>query len=243
MADAQLDAVLAQGQEAIDSMIGQAARLADVLAANFPAVTLEQVAAEFAKAPVSKEANAKVAKLSALLREEAALAASTLRSAEMWIHLKSPAVSDGNNFGVDVQNYILGEVKALRTATEAMTTSGKDYHWARAQGLDKVVAEEKATVEKSSNAEAEAKDGEPEKKTTKTTTNEKTTTSTPSVCADYKEYVVSVDVRQYHAVFLQLTDLRHSYLRAHLLFSKNLKRLADPRGEGSGSNTNVMSMF
>jgi len=31
---------------------------------------------------------------------------------------------------------------------------------------------------------------------------------------------------------------------AHALFSKNMKRLADPRGEGeSGSATNVMSMF
>ena len=51
-------------------------------------------------------------------------------------------------------------------------------------------------------------------------------------------------MRQYHLVFNQLTDMRNNYLKAHVLFAMNMKRLQDPRGEGSdGSSRNVMSMF
>ena len=65
-------------------------------------------------------------------------AVAAFRDAEMWIRLKAPAVSDGNNFGVDVQNFVLGEVQHMRAAMEAMTTTGRDYHWSRAQGLEKL---------------------------------------------------------------------------------------------------------
>ena len=60
---------------------------------------------------------------------------------------------------------------------------------------------------------------------------------------DYKEYVVAVDVRAYHHAFTQLTDLRNYYVRAHTLFAKNAKRLADPRGEGDDGRAHSMSMF
>ena len=52
-----------------------------------------------------------------------------------------------------------------------------------------------------------------------------------------------LDVRQYHLVFNHLTDLRNNYLKAHVLFAKNMKRLTDPRGEGGDGGRNVMSMF
>lgn len=117
----------------------------------------------------------------------------------------------------------------------------------------------------------------------------------PASKLDYTEYVVCVDVRQYHQVrphaislhpphaisladhpsvslslplarstshlpslslsltlsagatcrqvFAQLTDMRDNYLKAHVLFAKNMKKLADPRGDGDGKSANVMSMF
>ena len=51
-------------------------------------------------------------------------------------------------------------------------------------------------------------------------------------------------MRQYHLAFNHLTDMRNNYLKAHVLFAKNMKRLSDPRGEGAdGRSGNVMSMF
>ena len=80
------------------------------------------------------------------------------------------------------------------------------------------------------------------KSTVKKATSSKTSSSSPPAIADYKEYVLAVDVRQYHACFTQLSDIRNNYVRAHLLFEKNAKRLSDPRGEGEGGG-NVMTMF
>merc|ERR1719152_913719 len=90
--------------------------------------------------------NQKVAELSSLVREEAAVAAAQFRAAEMWIRLKAPAVSDGNNFGVDVQNYVLGELQAMRTGMETMVVCGRDYYWTRGQGLDKLYGEDKTST-------------------------------------------------------------------------------------------------
>jgi hypothetical protein len=30
---------------------------------------------------------------------------------EMWLQIKTPEVADGNNFGVEVQAYVAGELK------------------------------------------------------------------------------------------------------------------------------------
>ena len=54
----------------------------------------------------------------------------------------------------------------------------------------------------------------------------------------------ALDVKAYHAAYVNLTDIHNCYIKASLLFTKNQKRLADPRGEGEdGTSRNVMSMF
>merc|ERR1719261_1767492 len=149
--------------------------------------------------------------------------------------MKEPAVSDGNNLCVDVQNYVIDQTQSMRKAIDTFADACRDYHWGRAEGLKKVLGDE----EKSTGGE---KPGD--KKSEKKSTTTKMTKETPSVCADYKEYVISLDVQQYYRAYNALTDMRNAYLRAHQLFSKNMKRLSDPRGEGAdGSSRNVMSMF
>jgi len=234
-----------EGAKAIDEFVGHAGRLATVIASNFPPQTLADVAAQMAKLAESKKAtNEKVAAMGVLVREEAAVAVALFRQAEMWLYLKAPAVSDGNNFGVDVQNYVLGELKAMRTAMEAMVIGSRDYHWGRAEGLAKLLGSD-SKDDSTSTSENTDIDGD-NKKTVKTSTSKssKVSSSTPAGFPDYKEYVVALDVKQYHAAFSQLTDMKNYYLRAHVLFAKNMKRLSDPRGEGEdGRSSNSMSMF
>ena len=120
MADA-VDAMIAEGEESIAALPARAQHLAETIASNYPAVTLAAVAAEFGKLPTDaagKSAlNSKVTSLSALVREEVAVACSEFRRAEMWIRLKTPAVADGNNFGVEVQHLILTELQNMRTGS------------------------------------------------------------------------------------------------------------------------------
>mmetsp|Transcript_31828 Transcript_31828/g.66938 ORF Transcript_31828/g.66938 Transcript_31828/m.66938 type:complete len:157 (-) Transcript_31828:50-520(-) len=156
----------------------------------------------------------------------------------MWIAMKAPAISDGNNFGVDVQNYVASELKTMRHAMQAMIDGASNYHWQRGAGLEKLVATVSHDTEESTSTETE--EGKSKAKSNK---SDKTSTKTPVQLADYRRYATALDVKQYHAAYTQLCDMRNCYIKARLLFAKNQKRLADPRGDGEGGDRGVMSMF
>ena len=149
-----------------------------------------------------------------------------------------------------MQNYVIGEIAGMRTAIGAMVDGLKSYHWDPAQGAEKVVGEHKQETTQSESKDESKEDvtGKEPKSEGKTSTKKSSSTSLKtspaSGIADYREYVVAIDVKQYHNTFAQLTDIRHAYIKAHVLFARNMKRLSDPRGEGAdGSSRNVMSMF
>jgi len=216
--------------------------LSGIIAANFPPKTLEQVGAEFEAQASSAEQgkpNTTVAKLSMLVREQAAISVDDFKSAEMWIALKAPAVSDGNNFGVDVQNYVSGELKTMRHAIMAMVDSTGTYHWQRGLGIEKYISDASAESSESQTTETEG-----DKTTVKSSKSSKTSNKKPPQVVDFERYVNCMDVKQYFNAYTQLVDMRNCYAKANALFAKNQKRLADPRGDGGdGPDRGVMSMF
>merc|ERR1719267_252199 len=169
--------MIEEGMAAIDALPDHAKRITALLATHFPAQTLEAVHSAMRPSVESARGgvNQKVAELSSLVREEAAVAAAQFRAAEMWIRLKAPAVSDGNNFGVDVQNYVLGELQAMRKGIEAMVVSGRDYHWSRGQGLEKLFGEDKSSTSQKEDTTVE---NEGDKKSEKVVKSSSTSTST-----------------------------------------------------------------
>jgi len=156
----------------------------------------------------------------------------------MWLFIKVPEVSDGNNFGVDVQNFVMTELKGLRTEITAMLDCVSAYHAAKAAVLEKVVKPKTKTVDEESKTETEG-----DKTTVKSSKTEKVASKEEPPLPDYVKQAAAIDVKEYHACYLRLTDIRNAYVKAHLLYSKNAKRLADPRGDGEGSRSNAMSMF
>jgi len=213
--------------------------IASILATKFPQKTLEQIGTEFeAQVSLDGDVNETVSGLAVLVREQAAMAVDDFKKAEMWITLKAPPVSDGNNFGVDVQNYVSGELKHMRHAMQAMVDGASNYHWQRGNGLEKCA--KSASVEKSESKTTETEEG---KTVTKEATSSKTTSKAEPVLADYKRYTASLDTKQFFTSYRQLVDLRDCYIKARVLFLKNQKRLADPRGDGEGGDRGVMSMF
>ena len=241
-------AVAAEGEAAIsDTMASRALALNQLLIDTFPPKELAALEAEFAKsaAPSGGKAgvNAAVVKLTQLVREQAAISIENFKAAEMWIQLKAPACSDGNNFGVEVQQHVLEQMKAMRHAMVAMMDAPSTYHWQRGLGLEKVAGSATDETSKSESTSTE-KDGD--KSTSKSSSSSSTSTksSTAPDIADFVKYVVAIDVKQHAASKTALTDMRNCHLRAIGLLEKNFKRLADPRGEGeSGNGGNVMSMF
>ena len=114
---------------------------------------------------------------------------------------------------------------------------GRRVH-ARAAALEKVIKPVTKTVDDEAKTEKEG-----DKTTVKTTKTEKCSSKEEPPLADYVKQVAALDVKEYHASYLKLTDMRNAYFKTHLLMSKNKKRLADPRGDGEGARSNSMSMF
>merc|ERR1740117_38562 len=223
----------------MNGLLGQRAdQLTGMLAERFPAnKTLEQVSGEYTAALVVKPGqpvpvNQAVQANTMFVREAAAALVDDFKKVELWISLKAPPISDGNNFGAEVQSCVLAEIKEVRTAVEAFIGGADVYHKARGEGIEKLGAS--ASTSTDTNTEkSNDEDGEG-KKTSKTSssskTNESVKTSTP--IADLAVYVVALDVKQYHTCKSQATSIRNAYLKTQVLLTKNMKKLVDPRGEG-----------
>jgi len=183
--------------------------------------------------------NADVAAVVSMVLEQAALTIEDIKALEMWLLMKTPEISDGNNFGVDVQQYVLGELAKIKAEVITMLAVVSDYHSGRAAALEKIVRPTTKTVDEESKT-AKDKDGKTEVTSSKT---EKASSKDEPPLPDYVKQAAALDVKAYHGAYLKLTDLRNAYFKAHLLMSKNKKRLTDPRGDGEGARSNSMSMF
>ncbi|EOD04781.1 hypothetical protein EMIHUDRAFT_414292 [Emiliania huxleyi CCMP1516] len=247
MAETELEALALQEADKVvtETLNARAAALAQLVVQACPPKPLSEL--EESYKACGSGTNKAVAGLLRTVREEAAAAVDHLKQAELWLILKAPAVSDGNNFGVEVQAFVLGELKALRTGFSAMVALPAEYHQARAQGLEKVAQDSSKDHDESSTTETETSTEEgktKEKKVVKTVNKCSQGSKSKPTLADYEDYTAALDVKHYHLGKEALVDLRNGYMKAAALFNKNLKRLSDPRGEASGGGyKNTMSMF
>lgn len=110
-----LDEALGAGERSIAAFLENANALTQEIASTFPPMSLDEVHAKFAAMPKPNPEeskgglNSEVVKLCSKVRQHAAAAVEEFRSAELWLSLKAPSVSDGNNFGVEVQNFVNAE--------------------------------------------------------------------------------------------------------------------------------------
>jgi len=230
--------MLRSGEAAIGNLAVRAGEVQALITANFPAKSLADVQTAFEGAGVSGAPNAEVLKVGALVREQAAAAIEDFKAAEMWLFIKTPEVSDGNNFGVEVQAYVLGELVKARTEITGMIDTVHAYHLLRGATLEKIVK----TPSKSTDEETKVeKDGD--KTTNKSTKTSKTSASESAPLADYVKYTAALDTKEYHSCYCKLVDLRNAYVKASLIMGKNAKRLADPRGDNEGQSANYSSMY
>merc|ERR1719408_984063 len=162
------------GEDTYKSLGARAESIQTILN-QFPKKTLEVVQGEFEAANLATPGavNESVAKLSVTVRDNAAAAIEDLKALDLWLHFKIPEMSDGNNFGVDVQLAVVKEVATLKAELLAMLDAVGTYHQSRAGCLEKIVRPTSTTkdVEKQTTAEKGAKDGD--KSTSKETTTEK----------------------------------------------------------------------
>merc|ERR1711871_251550 len=107
------DMLLDMGARALANLPTRAAEIQELMQSNFQKTTLAEMQTQFETLVASSpgSVNASVVGLSTLVREQAALTVEDIKSLEMYLAIKTPEVSDGNNFGVEVQSFVLSELK------------------------------------------------------------------------------------------------------------------------------------
>merc|ERR1711904_235943 len=99
--------------------------------------------------PQETDYNPVVYKATMKAREELAALVETLLEVEAWLSLSIPAVSDGNNFGVEIQEHMLKMLVAKKDSTKAMLDGLNKYFTDRGDLWGKAIFP--VQVKKSSN--------------------------------------------------------------------------------------------
>jgi len=178
------------------------------------------------------QSNASLVQTSEAVHELLVSAVANFRALEFWLQTKVPQLSDGNNFGVEVQDFVIEKIKAARTQCMTHADGLSNWEWQRGLGIEKLGATkstDKSTVETS-----ESKNEDGTNKETKTKKEETTTkVGTKEGLDDFVLYVVETDVKQYVALEGAVRELIASYVRIHALVNLNMDKCVNPRGTGN----------
>ena len=237
-----IDQAIAEGEEVISvKLAARTEEIAALIASKFPPKTLEQIGKEFeAGSALEGEVNEAVAGLAVIAREQAAMAVDDFKKAEMWITLKAPPISDGNNFGVTVQMTVAKFLKDTREELGKKLDAIPAYYASRADAVDKLglakTTSSRTKTETESNS-AGGKDGDESKKSTTVSTEEK---ETAQAKADYhrSQAVLAIDVQCYADLHSTLQSLLTGYVCVLDNMEKNESKLRAPKG-----SSNSMGMY
>jgi len=174
------------------------------------------------------KANLFIVELGNEVQEFLAVAVDDFRCLETYIKLNVPPCSDGNNFGVDVQNSVIEHVVGAKSTTVSQFNSISDHLWQRGQAHTKLIKGTVKDVSKQSQKDT----------TSSTPTSEKVEEKIHEILTEQTEnedilhYILAADVKQYFHLRSLLQDLLLRYIHIYDVFGKNLERIVQPRGKG-----------
>mmetsp|Transcript_16918 Transcript_16918/g.33864 ORF Transcript_16918/g.33864 Transcript_16918/m.33864 type:complete len:243 (+) Transcript_16918:958-1686(+) len=242
-----MEFLLEQSKSEVESILSSAPadveRMLSSLNTLFPHKTLSAASAAFTSSLTVESAdnagNKVVTDALFAVRDEIEAAVAKIMAFERFIALSTPAMEDGNNFGVTVQMMVAKYCKDTREELVKILDSLPAYFDTRAGAYEKMptVPSKSSTSSSSSSTSSGGKDGDESKKSTSTSTEEKKTLRT---CADRANHVVAIDVNYYFKLSSALKTILSSYAIVVDNVNKNFEKLSRPKGS-SGSNS--MSMF
>merc|ERR1711998_399232 len=150
----------------------------DISFGLFPHASLSEANEAFLAAVTAKasdaalketEVNVTVAKATTAVREELGELIEKLLILETWLTLSVPMVADGNNFGVEIQEYMVKTLKEKKDGLKALFDGLNKYSTERGDLWGKAIF---PTTEKRSSSKGVKKSSGGEKETNETTESE-----------------------------------------------------------------------
>lgn len=237
------DSVAAEGERLFRDLPAQVARLHVLIQQRCPERRPSALRAQFAArvqaAPTQIAANAEVSALVDAAADELELVLSTLQKLQLWISLLVPKISDGNNFGVEVQKAAFTQVKEGTAAWQKAFDALSEYPQQRAAAVEKLNA--KRSSEKSTSTTATKATGTESEDKTVTTVVDKTSEALGSEPGqDALAHVVALDVKWFCSLARTLEGVRDQYAVTWDVIDKNKDKILQPRGAGDRAD---FSMF
>jgi len=166
-----------------------------------------------------------------------------LQKVERWIKMSVPQAEDGNNWGVEVQGFVLKTVSDERTALKAARDKVETYYKERADAIEKVLAS-KSEKETTSSGKNSSKGGEKDEDKTTSSNSTETTVTKGAVVADRKQHLTSIDTKWYFAFQDMYEGAITGAAHATDTVQKNLSKVKNPRGEvGDDGGSRPMHMY
>jgi hypothetical protein len=230
--DGRIAAAEQLGKSVLDALPARA-DATDALLAQLFATSVADFRAAARASAAPKKSNPELIRRMEAVHGVLVAGVADLRALEYWLSTRVPSISDGNNFGVEVQHHVIEQIKAMRSALGAHADVSSSYLNKRGQAVEKVGPSKSTETSAVETSETKTEDGAP--KTTSTKKSEKTDkVSAKDDVEDFVNYIVELDVKQYVALEGMVRDLTQTYVCAYEVVQKNRAKCENPRGELTG---------
>lgn len=168
---------------------------------------------------------------------------SQISQLESFIGLSTPAMEDGNNFGVSVQLVVAKFLKESREALEKKMDVS-EYYVKRADAVDKLCLSKGVSTKTTTTTKSHStggKDGDEDKALQSTVEENKTSGSSNEPDFFRLKAIIAIDAAFYFSMRSTVVEMINIYSDVIDNVEKNFDKLSEPKGS-SGGGTN-MSMY
>lgn len=227
-----------KAEQVLASMSIKIEALSAFLNTSFSSAAQSSQLTSSTKVICSATQNADMVAILSTVRSHLLTAMSDLHVIERWIVLLVPKAEDGNNFGVEVQKYVLTTIKAMYKSLETTWSSLPDYFSQRGAAVEKAIGGKKESNDVSKTVTQSlskgGKDGDEDKSSDVNVTKTSTVTSTP--IEDYNLQVNAIDIKWYFDLMRATESIVDNYAIATDILTKNDNKVRLPRGNKGGGH-------
>lgn len=244
-----MDSLRARCEDSVSTLrstgVNDLTRLEDLISKIFPhGASLSTAEAAFVTeingANGSIGPNATLVNAEGVVKDEIAKFVANIQCLEKFINLNTPAMEDGNNFGVSVQMIFAKYLKDVKDEALKKLDIVTAYYSSRADAVDKVNgrSSKSETTTSSESSSKGGKDGAEDKSGKTTVAEEKKSFATND--PNRIKAIAAIDVKFYFDLGLLMRFTTDSYAVVLDNLEKNYEKLKTPKGESGG---NYSGMF
>jgi len=237
--EARVESAISMGKGVFAALPSRADAVDALLAKHF-AMSVPAFRAAARASCVPRKSNAELVRTQEAVHELLVGGAADMRALECWLLTRVPQVSDGNNFGAEVQHFVLEQLQKSRAQLSGLTELMTAYLKARGEASEKLGPAKSSESTTAESAESKTEEGVAKESSVKKTEKSEKSVTKEEV-EDLQHHVVELDVKQYVALEGALRDLSQAYVRAFDLLDKNKDKCENPRGDADASGGGRMN--